>query len=181
MPESYQPGQRKRQYGENHKIAETRAAWVNTEATKAVILLGEDKGSGPDVVLFLPRPGRIPDVAINLTNLTEPELTALSDLFEAAFIWARPVVRQRDKEADDAWQNGDDSYSRSYRPLPTVVYRKRPEYEHGESVRERLEGVPEGSGGERADLARGIRGPSFLVAELDEAKGFPEDNSPPTD
>ena len=149
MPKNYQPGQRNKKFGVNHQITENRYAWVRVETGNYMILYGEDNGSGSDVVIYNPRPGKIPDLAINLSNLTIEELTALKALFDKAFEWAEPVVKQRDKEAQDAWENGDDSHSRNYRPLPVVVWRKEPKREHDESLRERPSGVPEGDGGER--------------------------------
>lgn len=148
MPKSYQPGQRTPQYGANYKITENRYAWVRCEAGNFIILYGDDNGSGSDVVFYNPRPGKVSDFALNLSNLTIEELSALKELLDTAFKWAEPVVNQRDKEAQDAWENGDDSHSRNYRPLPTVVYRKEPKREHDESVRERPEGVPEGDSGD---------------------------------
>lgn len=181
MPETYDPGQRKRKYGQNHQITEDRAAWVICESGKFVILVGPDEGSGSDVVIHHPRPGKIPDTSIHLANLTEQELDALEELFKSAFAWARPVVRQRDKEAKDAWEKGDDSYVRIYRAVPTVVYRKRPEPEYSEGVPERPEGVPASGGREQPDFAGGIRGARYELAQLDEAAGFPEDNGTPPD
>jgi hypothetical protein len=136
MPKSYQPGQRQKKYGTNHQLSESRYAWVTCEDGKYMILVGNDEGSGSDVVLFIPRAGRIPDVSISLTNMTEPELNAVEQLFRTALAWARPVVERRDKEAQDAWDAGDDSHTRNYRGLPTVVYRKRPEREHSSWILE---------------------------------------------
>lgn len=179
MPEAYKPGQRQRQYGQNHQISEDRYAWVVTDAGKFLILVGTEGESGSDVVLFAPRPGKILDFAINLTNLTEPELNALEELFKTAFDWARPVVVQRDKEAENAWNDGDDSYTRSYRSLPTVVYRKRPGPEHGKSVRERLESL--------SDLSRGtgdeggVRGAGAELVEPDSQRSQSSDDGTEAD
>lgn len=168
MPKSYQPGNRNPRYGQNHKVSEDRYAWVHGLIGKFMILVGEDKGSGPDVVIHMPRPGKIPDHALNLSSMTMPELEALRDLFATAFEWAETVVRLRDKEAEDAWNAGDDSHARNYRPLPTVVYRKRPEFQYREGVYVGFEGVPEGGRGERPDHLRGIRGARPELAEPNE-------------
>lgn len=181
MPESYNPGERKARFGVNHQLSEDRYAWITCEAGKFLILVGEDKGSGPDVVIHHPRPGKMPDLAIKLSILTEAELDALEELFMSAFAWARPVVKQRDKEAADAWERGDDSYTRSYRQLPTVVYRKRALAEYRESVSERPDGVPESGRGEREDSSGGVRGVSLGLAQFDEVQHFPEDNSATAD
>jgi hypothetical protein len=181
MPESYQPGQRVRKYGQNHQISENRYAWVQCEIGKFLILVGEDEGHGQDVVLYHPKPGRLPDVAIKLTDLTEPELLAMKELFDSAFEWALPVVTRRDKEAEDAWNEGDDSHVRNYRPAPTVVYRKRPVSEHGEGVHQRSSGVPEGSGGEPDGDPGGVRGAGDVVPEPVQVQGESEDDGSTAD
>ena len=180
MPESYKPGSRKPKYGVNPQISKDRYAWVQCEAGKFVIIVGEDNGHGPDVVLYHPRPGKILDVSIKLANLTLEELTALRELFNTAFDWAEPVVKQRDKEAQDAWEAGDDSHSRNYRPVPTVVYRKRPVGEHDEGVRERPESLPEGGIAGRDGDSGGVRGAGDDLVEPDpEDHGSEDDRTPP--
>ena len=181
MPESYKPGERKARFGVNHQMTDDRYAWITCEAGKFLILVGEDKGSGSDVVIHHPRPGKMPDLAIKLSILTEPELDALEELFMSAFAWARPVVKQRDKEAADAYEQGDDSYSRSYRALPTVVYRKRAVAEYREGIQDRPDGVSERGRGTREDHPGGIRGARPILVELDEVKYLPEDDSEETD
>lgn len=181
MPETYQPGQRRKVFGDNHRITENRYAWVISETGKWMILVGADMGHGTDVVLFNPRPGKVTDVTINLTNLTRPELDALRELFNTAFEWAETVVDQRDKEAQDAWDQGDDSHTRNYRPLPTVVYRKRPEREHSSGVRQRPDAVLEGGVGERPDHPGGVRGAGDELAEPHSEPGQSEDDGTSTD
>ena len=97
MPESYQPGQRQKQFGKNHQITEDRYAWIQCELGKFLILVGQDNGHGQDVVLYHPKPGKMPDVSLALTNLTIEELDELQLMFTTAFEWARPVVEIRDK------------------------------------------------------------------------------------
>lgn len=175
MPKSYQPGERNPRYGKNHQLTENRYAWVMCEDGKYMILVGNDEGHGQDVILFSPRPGKMPDLSVALTNLTVPELDAVEELFKTALEWARPVVERRDKEAQDAWDAGDDSFTRNYRGLPTVVYRKRPESQHSEGLHERPEGVPEGDGGEPGESG-GVRGTGSELAEPDEVNGSSEDH-----
>jgi hypothetical protein len=177
MPESYQPGHRQRKLGVNHQIQENRFAWVQVENMKYLILVGneEKSESGPDVVLFRPMAGRLPDHVMNLTNLTEPELMALKELFDSAFEWALPVVKLRDKEANDAYEQGDDSYIRSYRAVPTVVYRKRPQFEYREGVLDGSEDVSPSVGSRGTDLDGGVRGAGSGMAEHDPNESEPED------
>lgn len=181
MPEHYKPGQRHPQFGQNYRLSESRYAWVQVESGKFLILVGEDLGSGTDVTLFHPKPGKQPNVSINLTNLTLPELDALKDIFDSAFEWARPVVERRDKEAQDAWDSGDDSHSRNYRPIPQLVYRKRPGGEHGQGVQQRPEGVSEGSGRGGSDHVGGVRGAGDELAEPDSQHGGSEDDGSQVD
>lgn len=63
-------------------------------------------------------------VTIDLTNLTLPELRALSETVAIAVEVAEPEVMARDQEAREKQDAGDDSDDRCYRPLPYVVIRK---------------------------------------------------------
>src|SRR6478609_4641970 len=165
MPKSYQPGQRNPRYNSNRQYGDDRYAWVYTENSKWVILVGNEKApSGPDVVLFHPTAGRLPDISINLTNMTAEELDAIRELLTTALDWAQPVVELRDKEAQDAQEQGDDSFSRLYRAVPTVVYRKRPQYEHDPSILGGPEDVPE-SDGDGAGGGGRVRGAGDGLAE----------------
>lgn len=169
--------------GRDTKFSENRAAWIRIETGTYVIILGDDIGEGSDVVFYIPPAlGRkFGAVSINLTSLTSEELVALRELFNTALDWAEPVVAQRDKEARIAWENGDDSHARNYRALPTVVYRKRPFGEHGESLLERPQGVPEGSGGRGGDSAARVRGAGSGVAEHGALSQESEDNREASD
>lgn len=63
-----------------------------------------------------------------LTNMTEKELDAFSDIFKHAIELARPVVRERDRIAWEAYESGDDDHhERVYRSPPAKVVRKRKE------------------------------------------------------
>ena len=177
MPESYQPGP-KRNYRNSGVYSENRYAWTQVLVGQVIILVGNEESPEPgsDVVLFIPRAGRRPDLSFNLTSLTEQELDALHDLFDAAFEWARPISRARDKRAEDANAAGDDSFTRNYRPIPQLVFRKRPSGEYSEGLRQRP-----------SDISRGIwpgdnptepvRDGSDAVAESDQKSGGSQDNS----
>jgi len=112
--------------------------------------------------------------------MTAEELNAIEELISTAIAWARPVVELRDKEAKDAQEAGDDSYSRLYRAVPSVVYRKRPGYEHDPSLLGRPEGVSEGDGGDLGEDG-GIRGTGDGMAEPDEGGSSAEDDSEKVD
>lgn len=187
MPKSYQPGHRRKDLGENmtadgpKRYSDSRYAWVRTEVGQFVILVGDQSNEvGTDVVLYHPRPGNQRAVSIVLTSLTEQELDALEDLFKSAFEWARPVVKQRDQEAEDAWQQGDDSVPRHYRPDAQLVYRKRPQPEHGEELHERSTTVPEG-GRRGPDFDGGVRGTGDELAEPHSGSSVTQDDGSETD
>lgn len=166
----YKPGQRRtaRQRGTG-KMSENRFAWVKTAISDFVLMryLHDDPDQdettpGPTVRLFIPRPGGRP-LSLNLTALTEQELNELEKFFFLAFNTARPIIQRYDEEAKRAYEEGDDSYVRSYRPDATLIVRERSRREHGEGLRDRSEDASQrhgndldpdgGSGGGGLDLA----------------------------
>ena len=72
-----------------------------------------------------------------LTSLTEAELDAIRGIFEFAFELAYPIARERDRMAQDAFTDGDDSFTRIYRPAPQFVVRDRTAAEHDQSLLDR--------------------------------------------
>lgn len=184
---SYQPGHRrtKGKTAANAKglLTKSRWAWAEVYFGKFIIwgdYAQDDDGNETDelldIKLMFPIPNR-PTVSWNLTALTEEELVSLKHLFDTAFEWAKPYCIARDKEAQDALDNGDDSHSRIYRQVPKLVYRSGPEPEH-------REGVQHGSSDDArvlqsdGDLEHGLRDEGGLVAERDEDGGRPQDDGP---
>ena len=84
--------------------------------------------------------GKGTNVAIDLTHLTLAELIAFRETVAIATEVAEPIVRQRDLEAQEKAENGDDSDDRIYRAVPTVVVRERALNSYNESV---LNGRPD--------------------------------------
>lgn len=128
---------------------------------------GNETDNVSDLKLIYPIPNR-PPVSWNLTALTEDELMAVKHLFDTAFELALPIVRERDKEAQDALDNGDDSHSRVYRQVPQLVYREGSIGEYRKSLQhgpEDAAGVPP----EGRDSDGGLRAPEPAVAEPDES------------
>lgn len=74
----------------------------------------------PSVVWSMPRG----DNAFSLTALTATELRAAKLVFEMAFELAEPICEALDKVAEEAWERGDDTHSRSYRSLPVFFVRE---------------------------------------------------------
>jgi hypothetical protein len=93
--------------------------------------------SGPTYRLIIDRGSRR-GVMLNLTGMTEPELDVSWEIIKMAFDLARPIVLERDKKAAEAYANGDDSFSRSYRPVPQFVVRERSFGPDDQSVLQRL-------------------------------------------
>lgn len=86
-------------------------------------------------------PGRRAATTLNLTALTGEELTALRTIIDHAFALAEPIVDELDQRAQEAHDNGDDSYSRLYRSLPALIIRERVVRAHDQSVPDRPDGV----------------------------------------
>jgi hypothetical protein len=99
------------------------------------------KERGRNIFLYLPGfRGR--QVRYNLSGLTQQELEVTRAMFNLAFDLAEPVVKHRDKVANDALAAGDDSYARVYRALPVYAVRPGPLASHNESVRLGFKPVP---------------------------------------
>ena len=150
-----------------------RWAWLKCNLGQLVIMVNPTMKS-PDVKLIHPFPrGR--GVTFNLTALTEQELDAFESLVRTAIDWARPIVRERDKDAEQAFANGDDSMPRVYRQVPQLVFRKGHEPAHWAELRQR----PEGS----ADVAPAPNDPNAglgkdgsRVSQRDEVGDGEQDN-----
>jgi hypothetical protein len=178
MPEHYEPGPRNKRF-KSGTVPDSNYAWLDFHLGKFIILVGDKQTNevqpGDDVVLYWPRPGKIPNVSIPLTDLTREELDQLKELIDLAYEWAGPTVDERDEVAEHAFQNGDDSVTRKYRRLPSLVVRKRPGGEHGEGIHGRPEGIPEGVR-RRGNREVRIRGTRSELASDESQQGQPQDN-----
>lgn len=178
MPErQFRPGRRNAPPKPKGKITHARLAWANTDQGEFVILQHEEDETpeyGQDIQLYMVKPGR-PPLAMILTRLTGPELDAVEKILQLVVEYARPIVKRRDKEAQDAWANGDDTFRRIYRRAPELVDRKRPVGEHSEGVQQRPEGVSEG---DRRDVDPDgrVRGAGNELAESDSDNSGAEDD-----
>lgn len=179
----FRPGHRNNSklspYG-NRRLSEDRFGWVRTFLGQFVILTSVSKDDMMlNVTLFHPRERGAP-VTLGLTECTEEELLAMKELFDKAFELALPTTRRRDKVAHDAFQRGDDSYARSYRQIPQLVYREGALGTHSEGVQERPESVsPSGWGGLPDD--GGVRGAGDELAKSDPQGSESEDDGPTPD
>src|SRR3546814_11366470 len=73
--------------------------------------------------------------------MTLPELKDMRDIFNLLFDLAEPVVRERDRIAQNAFREGDDSFARIYRTVQQFVIREEAVKSDGSSIRDRLEDV----------------------------------------
>ncbi len=127
------------------KLVEERRAWVRCVFGEFIIYdqsmtTDPDPEAGERIQLTY-RDGRKYS-RWNLTTLTTEELDAVKKLFDMAFDLARPICEERDKEAQHAFENGDNSFARIYRQSPLFVDRSRPIGEHSPSLRNGPAGVP---------------------------------------
>jgi len=160
----------------------SRYAWVNIRELEVVLQVSEDPesgvGVGPEIVLVV-RAFPRSYVYLNLSNMNHIELEALKEIFTTAIDWAEPICIARDKEAEDAAREGDDSYIRNYRPIPQLVFRKRLERERSEGLLHGSQDVTPGSEG-GSDSAGPLREGVGSVAELDEIPSSSENNTEET-
>lgn len=143
---------------------------------KEVPVSGEQ---GPTVTYMVLGPNG-PRATIDLTHLTHEELKALREFYSIAFTLAEPIVLARDKEAQDAFDAGNDSFTRVYRAVPQLVVRPRARRAHDQVVRLGLERVLAGGW----SFLRGLipaRGAGPEVDERNEGEGGPQDDGAAAD
>lgn len=144
MATTKRAGSRSGKYGSKRDIDDDSVAWALNESGKFTIFLQEnEKGeSGPDIVMSCVQPGRWGGSSVLLTDMTEEEINSLKVLFAEAAEWALPVIRRRDKEAQDEFDKGNDTFKRIYRQVSQLVFRQRPSTEHSQGVFDRPKNVP---------------------------------------
>lgn len=128
----YRPGSRNPKFRSDGRMSKNRVAWLKTFVGQFVMMRypndeqpeGEPVSEeGPSYVLILPRRGARP-LTFNITALTLEELEMTRRFFNELFDLAEPIVRHRDKVAQNAADEGDDSYARYYREIPQYVIRE---------------------------------------------------------
>lgn len=152
------------------KLSGNRHAWVRTVIGQFIIYrhnddIPDEPKIGDTLQLMIPLPNRKP-LTMNFSALTEEELRMIKEFFNLLFDLAEPVVKARDKVAQDAFAAGDDSYSRVYRQVPQYVVRERPVTTDGESIHDGSQDVLEGDGPDGGDGA-GLRGDSDDLASAE--------------
>jgi hypothetical protein len=131
---------------------------------------------GPTLRLMFVKNGR--PIYWTLTALTSDELDKLKTLLDMAFDIARPIVEERDKAAQHAYDTqGDDSIARLYRAVSRLIVREGAITENSTSVRQRPEDDAAGPGGP-GDSDEGLRviGPELADVQP-EAGGVQDDGT----
>lgn len=149
MPPRTRAGSRTPRYRLGYgRQSDNKIAWLRTFVTDQLALLGIDASKseteeditlssevGISYILVIPVPGRKKPLLWNLSGMTTEELEATRQFFNHLFNLVDPVVRERDKVANDAYENeGDDSYTRLYRDVPQFVVRERPQREYSQGI-----------------------------------------------
>jgi hypothetical protein len=133
---------------------------------------------GPNVVLLL-TPDQKPSISMELSALTQRELVELGKFLEFTGGLVQSLIRHRDEVAARAYAEGDDSFVRSYRPVPQLVVRDGALAQYSESLLIGPEGIPGELG--RGLAARGLRGVRDDLAGEAPTGAVSEDNGPPPD
>lgn len=139
------------------KVGEDRVAWLDTSEGTLIYYNSKDESDvevASEVRLSIQK-SKVPLVSLNLTSYTIEELEAVATFIINLINKARPIVKWRDQEAEEAFQNGDDSFSRSYRPLPHLVDRERSLYGDRKSVPLRPDDIPRHEASRGSDEANG--------------------------
>lgn len=193
MPERrFRPGHRSNpQARGTGKLSDRRYAWLSTTIGQFVIMYFDennednlDEETGPTIRLFLPRHGGRP-ISFNFTALTHEEFVLLKQFFDILFELAEPVVLERDRVAQDAAAEGDDSFARLYRAVPRLVVRERTIRKDGSGISSGSTDVLNGSGvagnDSSSDLNGGVRGTGDELADDESEEGSTENNGTKTD
>jgi hypothetical protein len=141
---------------------------------------------GPTYRVLIPRPGGRP-ITLDLTALTHEEFLAFKKFWTWLMDEVEPVVIERDRVAHNAYEAGDDSFSRIYRQAPQLVFREGAIRSDAESVRVRPEDLPAGDvpeGDRVEDLGSrggGLRGDSDGVVADEPQDPVSQDDEPTTD
>ena len=101
---------------------------------------------GTSYIVKIQVPGLKKGLTWNISGMTLEELEVTRQFFNYLFDTAEPVIRERDRVAEDAFARGDDSYIRSYRLTPELVIRKREAESHDQGLHNGLEDASERTG-----------------------------------
>ncbi|HEY6021730.1 MAG TPA: hypothetical protein VIY48_18230 [Candidatus Paceibacterota bacterium] len=179
----YRPGSRKALYRPG-RFTPGRIAWTTTYAGQYAITHHpevKENEPGPSIKMNISRGSGRP-IVIDATSLTMEELLQLRKAFNLLFDLAEPIVRERDRVAQDAYDKGDDSYTRSYRSVPRFVIREGEIGPDGQSVYDGPESIPlryrwPGGAGYSEHPEEELRDAGSEVAELQPEENSNQDNA----
>lgn len=181
----FKPGNRERRFHEA-RYSDERFAWLQTYIGQFVLMFYENEidipeeerkdklEPGPTLRLMLPQL-RGKSMLYNVTALTHEELVEMKKIFDMLFQIAEPIVKERDKAAQDAFDRGDDSIRRIYRQAPHMVVREGPLGKYSASVLKRLASAPDGVELD-GDLQDQIRRDIELMVEQEQKDSLAEHN-----
>jgi hypothetical protein len=147
-------------YGEN------RESWVDLALLEAVLYIGPtdnefDQTDFPEEVdsvrLLLAKKGTKLKIGLPLTHMTEDEVEVFREFMNRALDLAQTKCRELDQKARQAFDQGDDTYARLYRPVPRLVVRSRIVTADGSGVPQRSD-QPEPVAGRSAGIAATLQG-----------------------
>lgn len=146
---AFKPGHRRKA----GRISDGTVAWLDTFIGRITLKVFEENemagevGYNSGIVLRYATGGYR---TIDLTALTEAEWIEFRRFMALVEETVLPVIRERDKVARDAYVEGDGSFARSYRTLPTMVIVERPPTQHSKGLLDGSPNAPEGDAGEHS-------------------------------
>lgn len=123
------PGKKLESYQKryNAKFSDARRAWLDLPRLKLSLFVNEETEDDTEsVTIQIALFGRNLPFRIGLGGMTQAELSATKEFFDLAWANALPIVKRRDQEAQEEFDEGDTSNSRIYRVVPRVFVREGP-------------------------------------------------------
>jgi hypothetical protein len=196
MPRQYRPGSRRGYRQSDGRMSKNRVAWARLVIGQLILMRGysdeesveeekdvrQERGSTYRILITRSTGGR--PAQLNLTALTHEEFLIFKEFMLMAMDLAEPVIKLRDKVAQDAFDKGDDSFARIYRQVPQLVVREGTIGDDSEGVLDGLENLPDGDlsgerdGGEVPTPDGGVRGVGDELASGEPSEDQPEDDQP---
>jgi hypothetical protein len=121
------------------KLGGNLAEHFEANHAQITLIIERNKDShelGPEVKL------RVGKQFVNLSDMTEEELSVMRELIQRAFSLASPVARHRDKKAREAFDEGRDDFNRLYRRAPYHFVRPWASTLNGKSILRRFTDLP---------------------------------------
>lgn len=127
MPTKYEQYEK---YLPEQRYEERRRAWLHVTGMEFVFLLEKnlaDKGRLDAHLLVRHSKAKI-GTMVCLSDLTMDELLAVREFIDIALANTAPTVEERDREADETYDQGDDANRRLYRAVPRILVREGEKY-----------------------------------------------------